>query len=176
MAHMEPKPCRHCSELFVPAKKTTAFCSRSCQGKWLHMQKILKPKPRLGIHKKCRHCEIDFYVPQYRAETATYCSRRCMALANPERGEKARGNSPIMARKGTNSPRQYKTIVVDGKQIREHRYLMEQHLGRKLESWEHVHHIDGNHLNNDISNLQVLSNSEHQKIELAQWKVKPEAF
>lgn len=52
---------------------------------------------------------------------------------------------------------------------------MEQFLGRKLEPWEHVHHVDGNYLNNDISNLQILSNSEHQKIELAQWKVKPEA-
>lgn len=80
-----------------------------------------------------------------------------------------------MARKGTGSPRQYKTIVVEGKQVREHRHLMEQFLGRKLEPWEHVHHVDGNYLNNDISNLQILSNSEHQKIELAQWKVKPEA-
>lgn len=61
--------------------------------------------------------------------------------------------------------------MVNGKQVREHRFVMEQHIGRKLESWEHVHHIDGNHLNNDINNLQVLSNSEHQKLELAQWAI-----
>jgi len=46
---------------------------------------------------------------------------------------------------------------------------MEQHLGRKLESWEHVHHIDGNHLNNNIENLEVLSNADHQRKELAAW-------
>jgi hypothetical protein len=37
------------------------------------------------------------------------------------------------------------------------KYLMEQHLGRKLLSHETVDHIDGNPLNNDLSNLQILS-------------------
>jgi hypothetical protein len=46
-----------------------------------------------------------------------------------------------------------------------HRLVMEKCLGRKLETWEHVHHIDGNPKNNDISNLQVLTNSEHRKLE-----------
>lgn len=67
-------------------------------------------------------------------------------------------------------PRRYKTIVVNGTQVREHRWIVEQHLGRKLESWEHVHHIDGNHLNNLLSNLEVLSNAEHQKKELESWQ------
>jgi hypothetical protein len=48
--------------------------------------------------------------------------------------------------------------------IREHRYVMEQHLGRKLRKGEDVHHIDGNKLNNNISNLQVLSKSDHTKL------------
>jgi hypothetical protein len=30
-----------------------------------------------------------------------------------------------------------------------------------------VHHINGNGLDNRIENLQVLSNSEHQKLELS---------
>lgn len=37
------------------------------------------------------------------------------------------------------------------------RYLMEQHLGRKLEDWETVDHIDGDFTNDDFSNLQILS-------------------
>jgi hypothetical protein len=65
--------------------------------------------------------------------------------------------------------REYKTIYIEGVQVREHRWIMEQHLGRKLESWEHVHHIDGNHLNNNIENLEVLSNADHQRKELAAW-------
>lgn len=37
------------------------------------------------------------------------------------------------------------------------RWLMEQHLGRELTSDETVDHIDEDKLNDDISNLQVLS-------------------
>lgn len=52
----------------------------------------------------------------------------------------------------------------NGKWIRQHRYRMEQHLGRKLESGEVVHHIDGDRTNNDLSNLQVMSDREHRSL------------
>lgn len=58
----------------------------------------------------------------------------------------------------------YKTIQVDGKQVRLHRYKMEQHLGRKLHKDEVVHHIDEDIYNNNLSNLKVVSRSEHIKI------------
>lgn len=46
-----------------------------------------------------------------------------------------------------------------------HRRVMEEHLGRKLDSSEIVHHIDGDRLNNDISNLVLCSStSEHTSI------------
>lgn len=45
-----------------------------------------------------------------------------------------------------------------------YRYIMACKYGRKLRSDEVVHHIDGNKLNNDISNLEVLSRSEHNRI------------
>lgn len=44
---------------------------------------------------------------------------------------------------------------------REHRALMEKHLGRKLEPWELVHHKDGNKTNNDIANLELCEWGEH---------------
>lgn len=48
------------------------------------------------------------------------------------------------------------------KYILEHRYLMEQHLGRYLEPGEVVHHIDGNPSNNAIENLRLFtSQSKH---------------
>jgi hypothetical protein len=37
------------------------------------------------------------------------------------------------------------------------RWLMEEHLGRQLRSDEEVDHVDDNKLNDDLSNLQVLT-------------------
>lgn len=44
-----------------------------------------------------------------------------------------------------------------------HRAVLEKHLGRSLGQNEIVHHIDGNPSNNDISNLEITTNSEHRK-------------
>lgn len=44
-----------------------------------------------------------------------------------------------------------------------HQILAEKMLGRPLDSDEVVHHKDGNKLNNKMSNLEVLTKSEHMK-------------
>lgn len=44
------------------------------------------------------------------------------------------------------------------------RALMEIELGRPLEPYEDVHHIDGNKFNNDITNLMILNHGEHQRL------------
>ena len=58
----------------------------------------------------------------------------------------------------------YKAIKVNGKKIDEHRYVMEQYLGRPLSRYEIVHHKDGNKRNNDINNLEVMDLSQHTKL------------
>lgn len=46
--------------------------------------------------------------------------------------------------------------------VREHRYVMEQHLGRLLTRVEVVDHIDGNTSNNALENLRLFANNgEH---------------
>jgi hypothetical protein len=45
-----------------------------------------------------------------------------------------------------------------------HRYILEKHLGRKLASNEIVHHIDGNGLNNKLSNLKIMTHAQHQRL------------
>lgn len=52
----------------------------------------------------------------------------------------------------------------DGKWRYQHRVLMEAHLGRKLERYEHVHHVNGDTADNRIENLQVLRDTEHSKL------------
>lgn len=171
---MEPKHCQNCSEIFTPKKKRQIYCCISCQCTHSWKTGKLKGRKRKGLTLSCEYCKNEFYVPEYRLATAKFCSRRCTSLANPDNTKKAMEKSPLMKRAramaGQVKNKIYKTITVDGKSVREHRWLMEQHLGRKLESWEQVHHIDGNHLNNDISNLEVLSNADHQRKELEAWR------
>lgn len=42
-----------------------------------------------------------------------------------------------------------------------HRHIMSEKLGRLVTRNEHVHHIDGDKLNNDLDNLELLSPSSH---------------
>jgi hypothetical protein len=60
----------------------------------------------------------------------------------------------------------YLYVSADGKKVAYHRDLMQRHLGRKLTSHEHVHHINGDRLDNRIENLAVLSKAEHTRLHM----------
>lgn len=49
-----------------------------------------------------------------------------------------------------------------GKTIMMHREIMEMYLGRKLRPSEHIDHIDGNGLDNRLSNLRIATASQNQ--------------
>ena len=49
----------------------------------------------------------------------------------------------------------------NGKKVRESRWLMEQELGRRLLPTEHVHHINGDPLDNRLDNLIVMHQNAH---------------
>ena len=57
----------------------------------------------------------------------------------------------------------YKMIRINGKNIREHRYILQQHLGRKLDYNETIHHKNGDKKDNRIENLELIPRSEHSK-------------
>jgi hypothetical protein len=58
----------------------------------------------------------------------------------------------------------YRKKRIAGKNIKYSRFVMEQYLGRKLSIFECIHHKDKNPLNDDISNLQVMSREEHNSL------------
>ena len=52
----------------------------------------------------------------------------------------------------------------NGTHVYRYRLVIEKHLGRILSSDEIVHHINGDHLDDRLENLQVMSRSDHIKV------------
>ena len=99
----------------------------------------------------CIDCGVEFYVKPTRLERGVkYCSMDCRRR-HAYTGRFVRSDGYVAVRRG------------DGF-ILEHRAIMEAHLGRSLETWEHVHHRNGVKSDNRLDNLEVLSVANHAKI------------
>src|SRR5690349_811596 len=57
-------------------------------------------------------------------------------------------------------------LSVDGRTIARARFVVQQKLGRALSSDEVVVHRDGDQLNDDLTNLQVVSRAEYMRVHL----------
>lgn len=111
-------------------------------------------KPILAYAKTCKVCGVKF---RGRTAKSTTCSFSCCG--------KLGGAIRAQQMKDASQGKAYTKI--SGRHA--HRVVMERHIGRALTRGEVVHHIDGNPLNNDISNLQLLpSQAEHMKLHRAE--------
>src|SRR5688572_7077473 len=98
----------------------------------------------------CLNCGVQFpaYPSAIRRGVGKFCGRPCDAAYK---------------RVGSLDAYGYRRLTVNGKTVKEHRVVMEQHLGRILSPEEIVHHRDEVRTNNTISNLEITTHVEHAK-------------
>jgi hypothetical protein len=125
--------------------------------------------PRITTPSTCIQCGATYYRLQG-AIGAKYCSQACY--------HEARRSAPDFYEKNANIARKFRDSIqytaaargdqhstyyrkVNGRH--EHRVVMEQVLGRPLESHEIVHHKDGDKRNNAPENLEIMTRAQHYK-------------
>lgn len=81
---------------------------------------------------------------------------------------------PIRRRDGGTLRDGYRVVGLAGKYRLEHRLIMESILGRPLERWENVHHINGIRTDNRPENLELWVKPQpngQRPVDLARWVV-----
>ncbi len=108
--------------------------------------------------RECAKCGKSFRPLR---ATSAYCSVPC---ARSKNGGNNRKDGPTW---WTNAKGYIEGRVwVDGKRVyvKQHRWIMEQHLGRPLLPDEDVHHKNGVKNDNRIENLELISHGDHSTI------------
>lgn len=141
--------------------KPRKYCSASCRSK--SQDKTARKK---GKYLPCSFCaKIRYFNKSYLSKAYNktgmrFCNKICCDMA------KSTGLLPVGFKKkyGKKENHPYKRFMVKGKTYSEHRMIMESYLGRELEKWENVHHVNGNTKDNRIENLMVVTSQEHNRI------------
>ena len=109
----------------------------------------------------CQQCGTEFrtYPSRLARGEDRYCSREC---SNPARGRAREANPNWGGGRFVRSDG-YVSVRVDGRNVLEHRHVMEGVLGRALRSDEHVHHRNEVKHDNRPGNLVVLSVADHAR-------------
>lgn len=111
------------------------FCSRNCKA----------ASVRNEITVQCKKCGKDFKTEYLRP--GKYCSQKCYIRVGERFLELG-----------------YWVVRKDGRKIKEHRWVMEQHIGRNLTDEEIVHHRNHDKLDNRVENLQLTTRQEHMTL------------
>jgi len=149
--------CNNCGNYFYSTpgelkfRKKILFCSIICRNKGL----IQQNKHMVVICSSCG-AKLDVLKSRFKNKKNCFCDNNCRLSyfkLNPQN-----------RKKGYWYENGYRVLSISGKPIKEHIFVMQNKIGRKLHKSEVVHHINQNRSDNRIENLQLLTRAEHQAL------------
>lgn len=152
-------PCANCQKPVYRQKhqlEKQAFCGNECKAIW---------QARGRKSTECAQCGSVF--EQAPSRSGKYCSRECMGAANYRRPLDRMHNGKPAVIDHVGYVRIYAPThpgATRGGWIYEHRWVVEQALGRVLARDENVHHINHIRHDNRPENLELLTHNEHSKV------------
>ena len=120
------------------------------------------------LEKKCENCGKKYNVYYYRYNRSKFCCKKCRQLGNSGLFK----NSNICNKYISGGYVYVQSLNHPNKTslgyVREHRLIMEKHIGRLLKSEEIVHHENKIKNDNRIKNLKLFkSHKEHAAYHIA---------
>lgn len=162
--------CNYCNQKFYRyGNRTAKYCSRVCANKGQQKRVLLSC---VCCGKQFERTESDYKWCKERGYRNNFCSHKCRVENNigekhPSwKGGRRYNDMGYVMRYCPQHPKNIYGYYF------EHRIIMEEHLGRYLDSSESIHHINGKKDDNRLENLQVMTNSEHSKLTYRQHKHK----
>jgi hypothetical protein len=157
--------------------ETNTYTRKSKFGKFNSYKRI-----KTLTHWRCDQCQAEFNKVKngpYNNQSKSYC-KTCVSKIGLAKLAGAAGYQAKIKNKFTNRV----GTVISGKEgypevyigkdypyrpggyrcIREHVFVMEMYLQRRIEKGEIIHHIDGNKRNNKLENLFLTTVTEHNKL------------
>lgn len=174
LGHLDPVMMRRCyidEAIPIELLAKDAGCSVIQLRRWFQAHEIHRDRGaiyRAGTKLKARKGERvpgSKRDPNSKARAGSYGHREKLAAA--KRGK----TGPAANRwKGGHEIGGYAGAGGGKNKTYEHRQIASNVLGRELSRDEHVHHIDKNRKNNELSNLLVLSSVDHSHLHVAMRK------